>query len=224
MVKLILLESSLELVPRELHKEPDVIRSARRYEIPPERLILDKSLHYKSMRNLERKWKRGRPDIVHVCLLIATDSLIFRRGLLEVYFHTLDGRVFKVRSDTRIPKHLERFKGVMADLLRANKVPPNSSEPLIFKVYDSLEEFVAREGKLLLLWEKGEPATPDAIAKEALEGGYVIGVGAFPKGDFEASTLRLAFKKYAIAEGYPMQSWSVVAKLICALEQRLGLN
>jgi len=220
-VKILFLESSLELVPEELHKEPDVIRSSRRYEVPPSRLVLDKSLHYKAMRKLDKRWKRGRPDILHVCLLVTMDSPLVREGLVEVYFHVLDGRVFKVRGDTRLPKHLDRFKGVMADLLRANSVPPGSSNPLIFKVADSLGEFVSR-APFLILWEKGNPATVDSIAREAIEGNAIIGIGAFPRGDFEEETLRLATKKYAIAGGYPMTAWSVAIRLLCALERQLG--
>jgi rRNA small subunit pseudouridine methyltransferase Nep1 len=222
-VKMLFLESSLELVPRELHREPDVIRSARRYEIPPARLILDKSLHYKAMRGLERKWKRGRPDIIHICLLLATDSPLTRMRVLEVYFHVLDGRVFKVRSDTRLPRHLERFKGVMADLLISGSVPVGSPDPLIFKVSDSLEEFVAREGKLILLWEKGEPRRPEEVVEEAIKEKAIIGIGAFPRGDFEETTLRLAYKRYAIAGGHPLAAWSVTSRLLCELERRLGI-
>jgi len=182
LVKMLFLESSLELVPRELHREPDVIRSARRYEIPPTRLILDKSLHYKAMRGLEKKWKRGRPDIIHICLLLATDTPLTRMGVLEVYFHVLDGRVFKVRSDTRLPRHLERFK-----------------------------------------WEKGEPRRPEEVVEEAIEENAIIGIGAFPRGDFEETTLRLAYKKYAIAGGHPLAAWSVTSRLLCELERRLGI-
>ncbi len=223
LVKILFLESSLELVPRELHKEPDVIRSARRYEIPPSRLILDKSLHYKAMRGLEKKWKRGRPDIIHICLLLVTDSPLTRRGVIEVYFHILDGRVFKVRNDTRLPRHLERFKGVMADLLIAESVPAGSQNPLIFKVSDSLEEFLEREGRLILLWEKGEPRSPEEIVEEAVAENGILGIGAFPRGDFEETTLRLAYKKYSIAGGYPLAAWSVTSRLLCELERRMGV-
>lgn len=221
--RILFLESSLELVPRELLREPDVVRSARRYEVPPERLILDKSLHYKAMRKIEKRWKRGRPDIVHICLLIATDSPLTRKGLLDVYFHILDGRVFKIRSDTRLPKHLERFKGVMADLLLNNAVPPGSSDPLIFKVADSLEEFLAREGKLVILWEKGEPRNPEDIVREVIDNEAILGIGAFPRGDFEANTLNLAYRSYAIAGGLPLTAWSVTARMVCEMERSLHL-
>jgi len=223
LVKIIFLESSLELVPRELYKEPDVIRSSRRYEIPINRLILDKSLHYKAMRGLDKKWKRGRPDIIHICLLLVTDSPLARRGVIEVYFHLLDGRVFKVRSDTRLPRHLERFKGVMADLLTIERVPAGSPNPLIFKVSNTLEEFLAREGRLILLWERGELKSPEEIVEEVIAEDAILGIGAFPRGDFEENTLKLAYKKYAITGGLPMAAWSVTSRLLCELERKLGV-
>ncbi|MFN4045771.1 MAG: 16S rRNA methyltransferase [Acidilobaceae archaeon] len=217
------LESSLELVPGALQSHPEVLRSARRYEIPPSRMILDKSLHYKAMEGLEKKWKRGRPDILHTSLLVITDTHLFNLGLLDVYFHLLDGRVFKVSSETRLPRHLERFKGVMASLLKNNQVPPGSPKPLIYKVADSLSELLSNENsKLILLWEKGEPATLKEIVDDALKINSFIGIGAFPQGDFEEETLKAASQKYSIIGVGQLKAWGVAARLLCSIEEALG--
>ncbi len=217
-IRILFVESSLELIPEELYNHPDVIKTCKRYGIPASRVILDKSLHYNAMSSLSLKWKRGRPDILHICLLIASDTPLVYEGSIELFFHILDGRVFKIRGGTRIPKHFERFKGVMADLLRNNKVPPISLEPLIFKVADNLEEFIGREGKLILLWEKGEPATMDNIVREALRENAIIGIGAFPHGDFEESTIKYAYRKYSVMSGRQLTAWGVTSRLICAIE------
>ncbi len=185
-------------------------------------MVLDKSLHYKAMESLDKKWKRGRPDILHTSLLVITDTPLFNLGLLDVYFHLLDGRVFKVSSETRLPRHLERFKGVMAGLLKNNQVPPSSPKPLIYKVADSLPEFLSREdSRLILLWEKGEPVTLKQVVEEALKVNSFIGVGAFPQGDFEEETLKIAHQKYSIKGVGQLKTWGVAARLLCSIEEVL---
>ncbi len=220
---IIFLESSLELVPREIWDHPQVRKTAKRYEIDPSELILDKSLHYHAMEVLPQKWKRGRPDILHTSLLVATDTPLFEKGVIRIYFHVVDGRVFQLKPGVRIPKHLERFKGLMAQLLRLEKVPP-SGEPLIFKTHDSLREFVKEQGGLILLWERGVKASLSYVVARAYYTGYPIGIGAFPRGDFKRSTLRKAKEKYAIMEGRPLKTWGVVGRLIYTIERVMGFN
>ncbi len=217
-LKIILLEAGLELVPKELVNEPDIKKTALRYNIKPEEVILDKSLHYNALGKLSRKWKRGRPDIVHTTLLVLESSLAGKKGLLEMFIHVINGTVYAVKPLTRIPKHYERFKGLMAQLLREGKVPPNSKDPLIYKVANSLNEFVSKYGKIILLWEKGVEAREEEIVVRALATGRPIGIGMFPRGDFEKSTLRKAEERYKILGGEPLSAWNVAARIVCSYE------
>jgi len=221
-LRVVLLESGLETVPEELWYHPQVRRSARRYGVDPSMMLLDKSLHYNAMGVLSRKWKRGRPDIVHTTLLVLLESLAGRRGLVEVYVHTVRGEVYAFSRDVRIPKNYERFRGLMAHLIRDGRVPPQG-RPLIWRGYRSLSEFLKEKGPLVLLWERGVPASEEEIVSKALGLGGVIGVGAFPRGDFERSTLRKAEVRYSIAGGEPLPAWSVACRLIRAYEGLVGL-
>ncbi len=220
-LRVVLLESPLELVPREIRGHPQVRRYAERFGIEPGEALLDKTYHYHAMAPLPQKWKRGRPDIVHVSLLLLQDSILNLTGHLEVYIHVYDGRVFRVEPETRIPKHLDRFKGLMAQLLLYNRVPP-SGKPLIHLYAASLRELVERFGGLILLWEKGEDATPERVAREALETGWPVGVGMFPRGDFKRSTLRKATRAYRLYGGAPLKAWTVIHELLCAAEEITG--
>ncbi len=221
-IEIILLEAALEIVPEEIRSHPQVLKAAKRYEIDPSEMILDKSLHYNAMAPLPQKWKRGRPDILHVALLVATDTPLRERGLLRIYFQSYDGRIFRLADNVRVPKNYERFKGLMAQLLREGRVPP-SGEPLIWQEYDSLRDYVRERGGLILLWEKGRDATPTYIASRALATGYPLGVGAFPRGDFKKSTLRKAREAYRIMGGVQLKTWGVVGRIIYALEKALSL-
>lgn len=219
---IILLESSLELVPDQIKGHEQVKRTAERFGISVDEVILDKTYHYHAMSALPQKWKRGRPDILHVTLLVLTDTPLIEMGLLDVYFQSYDGRVFRLKPGVRVPKHYDRFKGLMAQLLRFNKVPPEAGdEALIYKAYDSLSEFVSEKGKLILLWEKGVEARISYIVARALVTGKPIGIGAFPRGDFKRSTLRKASEKYSIMGGRPLKTWSVASRIVHEAERIL---
>jgi len=41
---------------------------------------------------LEDEAKRGRPDIVHLCLLEATSIPLYREGRIQIYAHTIRDR------------------------------------------------------------------------------------------------------------------------------------
>ncbi len=207
-LKVILLETSLELAPPSWPHGP----------------LIDKRYHYHRLSSFSRKWKRGRPDIAHTTLIVLLDSILNMYGYLEVYVHTVDGKVYAISSEERLPKHYDAFKQIMAILLEKGKVPPEAERPLMWKAYDSLAEFVRDHGKLILFWEKGEPKKFKEIAEEALETGYPVGIGAFPRGDFERSTLRKAIKRYSVMGGRPLKAWTIAYKLLCAAESLLGLE
>ncbi|ABM80191.1 16S rRNA methyltransferase [Hyperthermus butylicus] len=222
-LKLVLLESPLELVPRELWKHPEVVSSSRKYGVEPSEMLLDKRLHYHAMAVLPQKWKRGRPDIVYITLMLLVDSLLNLEGRLELYIHVYDGRVFAVHPELRPPRHFEGFKRIMSQLLRYNRVPPGSDKPLLWLEAGSLREFVEKHGRIILLWERGTPATPAQVVSDALESGLPIGIGMFPRGDFKRSTLRKTVRAYSLAFGRPLKSWTVAHLVLCAAEKLLGL-
>ena len=74
MLNLFFVESSLELVPRKIARHPSVTRNAQREGKNPEGVLLDRSLHHHAMLSLPEAEKRGRPDIIHFCLLEALGS------------------------------------------------------------------------------------------------------------------------------------------------------
>lgn len=106
---LVLAESALELVPRELWGHPAVVADARRRGKRPGELLLDRARHHPAMSHLTDAARRGRPDIVHQVLLVFQYSLLNRRGLGRVYVHTRDDHVISIRPETRVPKNYNNF-------------------------------------------------------------------------------------------------------------------
>ena len=217
-LRVILLESGVEIVPRELWSHPQVRKASLRYGVPPSLLLLDKSLHYNAMYTLPKKWKRGRPDIVHLTLLILLESRAGRKGLVEVYMHTVSGEVYAFEPDERLPKNYERFKGLMAHLLREGKVPPDG-RPLIYRVSSSLSEFIREHGPLILLWERGRKAFEEEVVARALALNALLGIGMFPRGDFDKDVIRVASEAYGLAGGEPLPAWSVACRIVRAYER-----
>ena len=220
---LILAESSLELVPKKLWHHPSVAKVARRRGKKPSEMILDVSLHYHAMKNLSRREKRGRPDIVHFSLLLALNSPLNKAGMLETFIHTINDYVIFIRSDVRLPKNYNRFVGLMEQLLIEGRVPPDSEKPLLYVRNMSIEDLIENVGakKVIMFSERGERIklnkVPEIIKKE-----YAIVVGGFPHGDFEEETYEVADEVYSIFEE-PLETWTVISRILCALETHNGL-
>ncbi|RLG84565.1 MAG: 16S rRNA methyltransferase [Thermoprotei archaeon] len=222
-LNIILIESALELIPKELWDHPAVLKNARRRGKKPGEVLLDTSLHYHAMKKLKDREKRGRPDIIHISLLNALSSPLNIEGKLRIYVHTINDYIIFIRPDTRIPRNYQRFVGLIEQLFKEGKVPPNSQQPLLYIKDMSLPEFLDTMGKkLLLLSETGTLVSPDRVIDEALSKDYIIGIGGFPHGDFSKYIYELADKVYSIYPK-PLDTWIVVSRIIEACERKIGL-
>ena len=68
----------------------------------------------------------ARPDIVHQCLLGIFDSEMGAAGRVRVFIYTTRGKTIEVSPHLRPPRTYDRFKGLMATVLRDGKVLPNA--------------------------------------------------------------------------------------------------
>jgi len=117
LLNFVLAESALELVPKEIRKQPAVSSDARRREKDSSEILLDRSFHHSAMAKLKDSEKRGRPDLVHGALLSVTGTPLYLEGKVRVYVHTYDDVVVEVLPKTRIPKSYLRFRGLMEQVL-----------------------------------------------------------------------------------------------------------
>jgi rRNA small subunit pseudouridine methyltransferase Nep1 len=209
-LEIIFLETSLELIPNELKKDKLIENLSKKLKAKPDFMLLDISLHYKAMLKLKNFNKRGRPDIIHLSLLNILEKPYSSN--IDVYMQVHDGRVFKFRNDIRLPKNYERFKGLMAQLLYFNKVPLNSEKPLIWKISDSLKEFLNGR-KLILLSEDGEDSNIEEIIESSKTLNFPIGIGAFAHGNFSKNIDYLTYKKYRLFNGLNLKAWDITCIL-----------
>lgn len=178
-MRLVFVESSLETVPKSIAKHPAVISDAKRRKKNPTEMILDDSKHHTAMRDLEKREKRGRPDIVHQCLLLALDSPIDE---LEVYVHTINDVVIWINRITRLPRNYNRFIGLMEDLFK-KKVIKAEGVKLMEITNLSLKD-VLSGFDVYVMSERGE-------RREVVFRDCAVCIGAFPHGEFEDETLRV---------------------------------
>ncbi len=228
-LNMVLVESALELVPREIWHHPVVKRHARRRGKKPWEIILDRSVHHKAMLTLPLHHKRGRPDIVHISLLNAFSSPLNKVGLLNIYVHTIDNRLIFFDKSVRLPRHYYRFLGLMEQLLVEGKVPPNSDRPLIWYKRMTLKEFVD-ENKfeyIVLLDEKGLYIKITHLGEKIVQNlkrgiKTCIFIGGFPHGDFSEETKSLAHERISIYRDV-LDTWVVVSRIIEIVELLLDI-
>jgi len=224
LLTLILAESALEVVPKELRSHPSVLSHSRRAGKAPSRLILDRSYHHAAMKRLDRSWKRGRPDIVHISLLEALGSPLNREGLLRVFVHTFDDHVISVAPETRLPRNYMRFLGLMEQLFELGRVPP-SGKPLLKIERKTLERLLEdiRPSYVLALSRTGRPTTvPEAVLRLTETERPTVMIGGFPAGHFEETTLNLADDIVSI-DPETLEAWTVTSRVIYEYERAIRL-
>ncbi len=217
MMHIILGDSELELVPKEIQGHPSVVKHAKRRNKRPSNLLLDATYHHQAIRSKYGKEaeRRGRPDIVHFFLINAQESLLNMEGKLRVYVHTRNNDVLRFKPEVRIPKSYVRFVGLMEDLFH-NGVVPNKENPLITLEKMSLKELALSTGNpIILLSEKGKSVR---IKDLNIPKDVTFIIGGFPHGDF-LSNMDFCDEIVSI---YPrtVMAWVAAYEIIAEYERR----
>ncbi|RLF47148.1 MAG: 16S rRNA methyltransferase [Thermoplasmata archaeon] len=207
MMHLILADSELEIIPEKIRNHPAIKRSKS--------LILDASLHHTAMKRLQQWQRRGRPDIVHIFLLIANESILNKKGMLRVYIHTRNDEIIYVKPGTRIIKNYNRFKGLMEQLFKNGKVPPEG-EALMEMKEGSLKDLLNElKGKKILFSMKGKRKR----IEEAMEKDVICIIGGFPSGDFLSPVHEMVDEIVSIYDEM-LPAWIVEMEAIVAYENK----
>ncbi|KON30091.1 hypothetical protein AC482_04790 [miscellaneous Crenarchaeota group-15 archaeon DG-45] len=221
MLNLILVEAALETVPPEIQRHPSVRRNARRRGKRPSETLLDRSLHHAAMAGLVNGHKRGRPDIVHFCLLEALGAPLSREGRLRVWVHTVGGYAIEVAPEARLPRDCLRFNSLMEQLFTQGRVPPDGEKPLMSLRPLSLPSLMEEIGasRVVALTSHGRPTTLEEVCiLLAEEDSPAVLIGAYPSGPMEEGTLSLADEAASIYRE-ALDAWVVTSRLIYAFER-----
>ena len=217
-LNVILLECALELVPSEISSLKEIQQHASRRKKSPTELLLDQSLHGRAMTKLDKGDRRGRPDIVYLCLMTLLETPLCKQGLLRVFLHLQDGRVVEINSSVRLPRNYDRFVGLMEQLLVGGRVPPEG-DTLLRVTGKGLPEIASdlsngSRDSVFLAVEGGRALGTAELGRLLGENEHVVfGVGAFPHGDFTEETKDL-FHQHIELDAEVMMAWHVCAEVV----------
>jgi len=224
MLTLILAESALETVPRNLWRHPVIERHSKRRGKPPKHLVLDKSYHHAAMKTLKDGEKLGRPDIVHFSLLEALGSPLNREGLLRVYVHTVSDYSISVDPEVRLPRNYDRFIGLIEQLFEFGQVPVEGT-PLLILEERTLPHLVGsiKPTYVIAFSRKGKPSTlEDAVSRLKRQENLAAIIGGFPAGHFTDATTDLADEIICI-DCEMLEAWTVASRLVYEYERAISL-
>jgi len=226
MLNLLFVEASLELVPKKIAHHPSVTRNAKREGKKPDEVLLDRSLHHHAMLSLPEGEKRGRPDILHFCLLEALGSPLNRVGRLRSLAHTLNSDLLDISQELRLPRDCYRFKSLMEQLFVVGRVPPRSEPPLITLSKKSLGEVKSEvaPSRTIALTSHGKAKRLVDLCRElTVEVNPLIFIGAYPQGAMREETLAEADEAVSIYSE-ALEAWVVTSRLVYEYEKASGLE
>ncbi len=220
MLYLILAESAIETIPQKIARHPAVATDAKKRGKNPSQMLLDSTKHFAAMHGLDEEKKRGRPDIIHFCISLALDSVLNKKGLLQVLVHTRNDQVITVNPELRIPRAYNRFAGLMEDLFEKREI--KAEEKTLLKLENkSLKQLLGEiECKRVFALDVGGEFKSRKALQELFESekDAVLVVGGFPHGNFaDASKALEGVPRISIAQE-ELCAWTVVSVLISSCE------
>ena len=184
MIFLVLAESALELVPKKLRNHPSVISHAQKLEKKSSEILLDNSWHFAAMKGIEDELKRGRPDLIHFCLLEATTIPLYKKNQIRIFVHTIDDKVIYLGENVHIPKSYHRFEGLIEKLFLEKTIKYQNKTLLEIKensFSDLIEEI--NPSQIFGFSTQGNEHTFESAASQ-LHDNCCIVIGGFQKGHF----------------------------------------
>lgn len=220
MLSLILAESSLELVPKELQKHNSVISHAKKLGKKPSEILLDNSWHFGAMKGIHNEIKRGRPDLVHFSLLAATSIPLYFEKKIKIYVHTIDDKVIFIGEDVRLPKSYHRFIGLLEKLFSEKVVKSDRKKLLEIKdmTFTQLLQEINPK-RIIGLSAKGIPSTCENVAQKLTDDSCIV-IGGFPKGHF-SNEIKKTFE-YTVNVGLiSLEAHVVISRVLYEYEKTI---
>ena len=221
MLTLVLADTELERVPAAIQHHPSVRASARRRGKSPTSVLLDSSFHHAALEKVPEGERRGRPDIAHITLVVALDSILNLEGGLRLFIHTRNDEVIQFAPETRIPKNYTRFLGLMEDLFQKGEVPEEN--PLIRVDHQTtLAQLLSKlGGEAWAFADGGDPI--DLRTAFPRDRDLVVVIGGFPHGGFRSPVAALCKRVVAI-HTKPLKAWTVAAEILLAYRLAQSLS
>ena len=220
MLSLILAESALELVPKELQNHNSVLAYSKRVNKKPAEVILDVSWHFAAMKGIKNEIKRGRPDLIHFCLLEACSIPLYFENKLRIYVHTIDDRVIFLGENVRLPKSYHRFVGLIEKLYSTGIIEEGGKKLLEMKKMDFcklIDKIAPKE--IIGLSEKGATSSYEKLAKTISKDSCIV-VGGFSKGHFSDQIVKKINNLVSVDKN-PLEAHVIISRILYEYEKEL---
>lgn len=220
MLSLVLAESALELVPKELQKHSSVVAYSKKMDKRPSQVLLDVSWHFAAMKGIKDEIKRGRPDLIHLCLLEACTIPLYFEKKLRVYVHTIDDKGIFVGENVRLPKSYHRFVGLIEKLYSAGKIEEGGKKLLEIKdmtFSDLIDKIDAKN--VIGLSTKGRTSSYEKLAQNINEDSCIV-IGGFSKGHFSDKILKRVDNLVSV-DKKSLEAHVVISRLLYECEKRI---
>jgi rRNA small subunit pseudouridine methyltransferase Nep1 len=220
MITIILVESSLELIPKEMHNHPSVTSYSKKFKKIPSQTLLDNSWHFGAMKGLDNEIKRGRPDIVHLTLLSLCTTPAFYKNKIKVFVHTINDEIISINNKTHLPKSYHRFQGLMEKLLLTKKIEAED-EILMELKQSSLSQLLSKIKPIqtIGLTTKGQKNTIEETVKKIPENSCIL-IGGFQKGHFNKETEKTIKQSFSIHDS-SLEAHLVASRLVYEYEKTI---
>jgi rRNA small subunit pseudouridine methyltransferase Nep1 len=222
MLTVVLGEAELEMVPQDLIHHPAILSYAQQRGKQPHHLLLDSNYHHAAMTTLAEGRRRGRPDIVHLFLLTALESIVNKQEQLNIVVHTRNDDVITVNPKTRIMRNYERFAGLIEQLFEHHVVPDKKHPLLTLRQHITLQQVVieATADHIILCSQKGKAVILPTYFKDLKKQKphhILCIIGGFPSGSFHTDINTIADDTISL---YPemLPAWTVASEILVNYE------
>lgn len=220
MLYIILAESSLELIPKQICNHPSVVSYSKKFKKNSSNTLLDNSWHFGAMKGLDNEIKRGRPDIIHLTLLSLCTTPVFYENKIKVFVHTVNNEVISINNNTRLPKSYHRFQGLMEKLFLTKKIE-SEDEILMEMKKSSLSQLISKikPTRIIGLTTQGQKTSLDKLVEQIEENSCII-LGGFQKGHFSNETEKIIEESFSINDS-SLEAHLVASRLAYEYEKTI---
>ena len=220
MLTIILVESSLELIPPELSNHQSVLAYSKKFKKTISNTLLDNSWHFGAMKGLKNEIKRGRPDIVHLTLLSICTSPAFYKNKIKLFVHTVNNEIISINNNTRLPKSYHRFQGLMEKLFLTKKIE-SETEILMKMENSSLSKLISKikHDEVIALTTEGQKTTFEKLIHQTKENSCIL-IGGFQKGHFNEENQKIIERAFSIHDS-SLEAHLVASRLVYEYEKTI---
>ena len=220
MLTVILVESSLELIPNQMYNHPSVTSYSKKFKKIPAETLLDNSWHFGAMKGLDNEIKRGRPDIIHLTLLSLCTTPVFYKNKIKVFVHTINDEIISINNNTHLPKSYHRFQGLIEKLFLTKKIV-SEDEILMEMESSTLSQLISkiRPTQIIGFTTKGKKTTFEKLIKQIEENSCIL-IGGFQKGHFSKETEKIIEQSFSIHDS-SLEAHLVASRLVYEYEKTI---